>query len=975
MGEWNPNEPAVEGIEWLPPVATSTLLPSATTARLQLFRSTIAETIIKAHVPFASLTAPNGVGQRYLVELFGAPVCSANNDETYRPNEDTAAVNVQNQAGAVVNLWQSIDEAALNTADYVKTVGAPAEASYTFKVDSAAYPIVNRVRNVRVTFVLEQTSGQAFHEVQLRKQGVGFIRIFGRNIASVSPRQTFSVDLGDVNPFTGLPWTYDEIRRLDDTVDPARLSLVFRWTNILGGAGAEARVYQAFVTVESAQEARVAWGSTIVTAPGWVGFSLVKPNEVPGWPTKAAAIDYYIGVRRILNGSFPVASGTGGVIVPADGQAAWTVLPWTRPANPAPQSYAPTLDDTGCILALNAPSFDAYAFALERNTTTASQDGQPYDSVNEATVDLATVARQQITPSVAAVAQQVRFYAKAADSTALPTAPLVAQVRIDGSGVAVGGPASLDVADLGSYPQVGAGWHDVVLDLDAAALLAAATQYRVEFTSATNTLTSWQVAYGDTIDDYGRAGYNGGTDQADVNGDGYDQNRDLWAQLLDPPDPPAGFAVAGVSVPITSAEGGCTVDEVEAVDLSWTATALTFTFAAYVLERSCDGQQTWQIIAELDDEATTSFRTFTAPRGVECCYRLAVRTTFGSTSPWTVTTSSVLDSFDRADDPITLGVTDTGQPWLALSGQTWGTLGNEAYLPSGAGGSNAVAVVETGLSDGYVEAVVGSARESGWGVVCRYADVSNYLYATLTTASASWRVIEVVGGVTSVLLAATLGPTPPGTVARLEFVGTAITLRLNGAPLGAPAASNPALSGNTKHGLRAGTAVTSASRWDDLDVVGNDVCVTNVAEDCELLFVSDHDPSLNVGYDFGFVDTIAEREWTRLDAARKVFYPIYGRDRQVAFSPSERLGDQWSAPIVVNAVDLPTPEGRDVFDALEAVAEAIGRTIPVVTVLDSDGGVWIGCLQVPTLRRREPGRLYIAEITVTETSPVPVPVQ
>jgi hypothetical protein len=144
------------------------------------------------------------------------------------------------------------------------------------------------------------------------------------------------------------------------------------------------------------------------------------------------------------------------------------------------------------------------------------------------------------------------------------------------------------------------------------------------------------------------------------------------------------------------------------------------------------------------------------------------------------------------------------------------------------------------------------------------------------------------------------------------------------------------------------------------------VTATPLARNCEVLFVSNEQPALNVGY-----DDQTPRTYTFLDAERAVLYPIFQRNRQVALQPTELLGDRWEMQLVINAVTTPTPVGRRLFDAIEAIARA---DLPHVTVLDSDGNRWIALVQVSQGERRETGALYLANVAVTEVATSPTPV-
>lgn len=148
-------------------------------------------------------------------------------------------------------------------------------------------------------------------------------------------------------------------------------------------------------------------------------------------------------------------------------------------------------------------------------------------------------------------------------------------------------------------------------------------------------------------------------------------------------------------------------------------------------------------------------------------------------------------------------------------------------------------------------------------------------------------------------------------------------------------------------------ATGEASAW------STEVCATPSFPTCGLIFVPWNNPAGAVGYTWP-----PDHEWNFLDADRLVMFPIYGADGQVAFRPTETLGDQFQVDVIVNAVATPTPrEGRWVFDLLVDLAH--NPTTPYVSVLDETGRRWYATVQVPSGVRHEPGKLYTATATIT----------
>ncbi len=96
----------------------------------------------------------------------------------------------------------------------------------------------------------------------------------------------------------------------------------------------------------------------------------------------------------------------------------------------------------------------------------------------------------------------------------------------------------------------------------------------------------------------------------------------------------------------------------------------------------------------------------------------------------------VIDTFDRADDPASLGDAGTGQAWEAVAG-TWGTEGDRAVTAGGARDTPNLAVVPEGEGDGLTEVTM-MVVEEGAGLVFRYLDPENYWSVTANPGVGSW---------------------------------------------------------------------------------------------------------------------------------------------------------------------------------------------------------------------------------------------
>lgn len=94
----------------------------------------------------------------------------------------------------------------------------------------------------------------------------------------------------------------------------------------------------------------------------------------------------------------------------------------------------------------------------------------------------------------------------------------------------------------------------------------------------------------------------------------------------------------------------------------------------------------------------------------------------------------VYDDFNRPDSNTSLGLANTGQSWVIKQG-TVGILNEQAYPVT----TDSVVVIESGVSDCVIEAIIASAGTSGVlnNLVARYADSTHYLYFQLSPTNIS----------------------------------------------------------------------------------------------------------------------------------------------------------------------------------------------------------------------------------------------
>lgn len=165
------------------------------------------------------------------------------------------------------------------------------------------------------------------------------------------------------------------------------------------------------------------------------------------------------------------------------------------------------------------------------------------------------------------------------------------------------------------------------------------------------------------------------------------------------------------------------------------------------------------------------------------------------------------DTFDRSDDPESLGDTDTGEPWNAVAG-TWGVESSRAVAAPGA--EPAFATVNGGPADRLTEASL-MVVEPGAGITFRFQDADNHWSLTAAPSRGVWELRKVVRG-ESTLVAEAAGPVADGTTVSVAQRGAELQVLLDGVE--ATRLSDPALQTRARSGLVAGADSTGLARWD-----------------------------------------------------------------------------------------------------------------------------------------------------------------
>ncbi|MCZ7478984.1 hypothetical protein, partial [Micromonospora sp. WMMC273] len=140
-----------------------------------------------------------------------------------------------------------------------------------------------------------------------------------------------------------------------------------------------------------------------------------------------------------------------------------------------------------------------------------------------------------------------------------------------------------------------------------------------------------------------------------------------------------------------------------------------------------------------------------------------------------------------------------------------------------------------------------------------------------------------------------------------------------------------------------------------------------------LIFTSNHNPDGNLAY-VNVTSRGEPEEFTFPEGGQTDLQQMYGRDFQVAFRPTERVGVEFTRTLMVNSVGVPTQTLDRGFTGLRDLA---WDALPYVCVRDELDNRWLATILVPSATvQRVPsrGHLELARVTVVQVTDVPAPV-
>lgn len=602
---WDPTAGHLH-LEWPVKLQGGQLLSLPDDAAAAGFTSTGTETVDGLHLDLDRIVGAPTLA----VEVFPkADLPHSITTDTFRPNADEEATAVKDETGdtAAGTLYESVDEATLDTADFIETTGATT-AVWGARYGTAA--VTGTITQLRVVVVCQHKTSGAEQEIsaEVEDKSAGVTdRADSVTVAGVDGQVRLEF-AWDKSPFTGNLWTSTEVENFNSTTDTNRVLL----RGLSGTAGV--RFYQVFMEVDTVV-APAAKGEITPTGGGWA--------NVPFDTAWSKAAGDFVALVRKTNSA---------------GQAVWVGLDADEACPHASWvSYAPAVDNAA-VTDLGASRTLTHAVVLEV-AGSSSADSQPYSALNLEAAYSGRTVEQEVTGDGTAVRWVSLVAAQQAGQAG---APLDVKVRLRSDDTVQ---ASATVSALADRPTL-ARRVDAVLNADAT--LTAGTQYYVELSTTAGDGAGWQVAVADsqTAPVSADADGAGGTTDAATVGGVEDTSTDVPLQVASAPAAPTGL----------SATAGA-----RSVSLSWTATALGADFGEYRLLRG------GELIATVTAESTTTFEDFEVRQGVQETYVIQVVDVDGPVSPESAAATATVAASDtqwwlstNADSTLNVDVQDHG---------------------------------------------------------------------------------------------------------------------------------------------------------------------------------------------------------------------------------------------------------------------------------------------------------------------------
>lgn len=989
MTQWNPSAPARVGPEVQPSSIKRAIgFGSLADAVVQRFTSTVAETISSVVLYGRRVPGAGSTPQPLIAEIVtGQPAQPAYTETVLTPNADGPT------AGTVTGTFASINDwTASPHADWL-TIGEGSRAEYRF--DSAAFPAARRVYAVVVDLWTtykpgDEAAGPSWGTLASARRAIVSLRNGGSGYGAVTrtiplnDRQglggTATVEWGEINPITGLPWTQADIVALSSGTTTVRLA---RKSNDAGPLLISAMKIRVFHAPEDRVGIAMLDSSAFVESDTGVHDWCLQRNLITPWVKPAAGTFTFVWRRANV-----------GDLATGDQRAEGTVIDLAEaPATSVVTNRRVRIERLG---GLKVSAFGATADPAQRLSPFImrggalpgfiSVDSQPYATVaavSTRTMRIATVGALSVGGAIVSVFVNAR-----------PTGPCRLAVKT-GAGVVMGYLTAQpqDVTVLGRPAPV-------TFRADWPIALGAATAYDVSIEASAAT-------YGWSLSLLDNGGYGPTGTYRDLGGDivaGADGGGDSVAlYTTQAVAAPTNFNAAPIAREIDPV--ACEIDSLPELGLAWTIPApIGVTFARVEIERRDDVDTTWRQVAQSLAEATVTWTDREHRLGTRSAYRSRVVLTDGRPSPWT-------DDFDDYLLP--------------------------SVVPAGAGVNVAANALHSGLADFTVVAevrwptvganparLVGNlSGNTGWAIEVATGGFLRFVFGTgaaQVTVTSPVAITPPVGQ-RMWLAVNRLGPATPWVHSFYVSVdGVAWSLLGSVNHASAMTASAAALRIGSRdvalgNGYRWDQAIYrigmlsagfGAGRWlidfrrsfDDqaASLVGllDFGATLPVALAGAGVYTGDPNqsqkPTLS-GPAYVFSSNLtaawvvapdtyesgAARPYEFPEAAERIVRYFYGRRLPVVFRPVVDRGEQFARTLNVASLRAcgvasrsVVGQGPDAFDDLRALS--ISSTLPYVCVRDEAGNRWFGSVGVGSgTEHRNPSVTHTAEVDVIETVEAP----
>ena len=672
-GNWNPNQPAALGLEWLVSRTNEVRVARTGVVIAMRLRSTVAETVTGLRLRAAG--SPQVDDPLFtIIDVYPAGAAASYPGSTARtvvqlpPNADYNRGTWVTSAGGTTNLWQHIDDPTVYPPvgnDWIRQSTAGSSAYRCF-INDAALPANARVLRVVVGAIIGAQPNPTIttRQFAFRLEHIPTAQTFtppGASFQATIYGNRAIVDFGEVNPVTLMPWTRADIAEFNGGAWAVRVEAV-------GDPQAWARMDSLCLSIDYLPaENRVAvatWPRPAGPVPEWVASAGLRsmPSGAAGWAKPGSGdwdFVWRVAHAPLLTGAGPLADDVrwlacvSDLTMPGVPQAVGQGLVYPPPPGMAAREVI--VDGYGLgRLGAGPDGVAGYGLVLTKAGPAYSDDSQPYGVTPALTVTAASGPASQRVRQTSGSTQSylgARFVAYPPESPAHAGSVLTVSVHLVSSGAQVGGSASWTAAEARAVPALTSApsWRLLAKFLSSAAALANNTQYEIRFTVTGP--GAWLLSAPDQSV-AGAAGYRGTVDSARLGGSTM-PTRDVSAVLLIQPSPPTSAAATAVDVAVGQASG-CGPDTIQRNRLTWVKTNLGGAFSHYEVERldqDNSGADVWNLIANIATEATQSFDDAEAALNRPTRYRIRAITTTQAFSAWALTGLVTPEHLDARGDP------------------------------------------------------------------------------------------------------------------------------------------------------------------------------------------------------------------------------------------------------------------------------------------------------------------------------------